>query len=140
MSKLRADITWKHHINSHSVITPVSIIDNIEEDNYISDCEDENIDKNEVENSDDNDEKNENNEKNNENEEKENNNLEKEFNDYLQGWAEMLKEETERFEDEEYEAEDILETTNNIIHPAVNSNAKWKLELLFKDLKFPFND
>ena len=33
---------------------------------------------------------------------------------------------------------DIFETTNNIIYPAVDSNAKWELELLFKDLKFPF--
>lgn len=45
MSKLRADITWNHHINSRSLtVTPISIInDNIEEDDsYMSDHEDEN--------------------------------------------------------------------------------------------------
>ena len=34
MSKLRADITWKHRINSDSpILTPLSIITNIEEKN-----------------------------------------------------------------------------------------------------------
>ena len=45
MSRLRADITWKHRININSSIpTPFSIINDIEESNYI------NIEKNVEEN------------------------------------------------------------------------------------------
>ena len=37
MSRLRADITWKHRININSSIpTPFSIINDIEESNYIN--------------------------------------------------------------------------------------------------------
>ena len=28
--------------------------------------------------------------------------------------------------------------TDDIIHSAINSDVKWKLESLFKDLEFPF--
>lgn len=134
MSKLRADITWKHRINFNSSIqTPFSIVNDVEESNYM------NIEKN-VENIE------ENSEENLESEEEEETDIieiEKEFGNYLQGWAEMLEEETSKFQNEEYEIDemdesDIFAVTNNIIHPAIDSDAKWKLESLFKDLKFPF--
>ena len=133
MSKLRADITWKHRINSNSSIqTPFSIVNDIEESNYI------NIEKN-VENIEENSEEED---LESEEEEEEDNTfeLEKEFNNYLQGWTEMLEEETSKFQNEEYEINEIDESdiTNNIIHPAIDPNAKWKLESLFKDLEFPF--
>jgi len=42
----------------------------------------------------------------------------------------MLEEETSKFENEEYEnVSDV--TTNDIIHPAIDPDAKWKLELTF---------
>ena len=53
MSKLRADITWKHRINFNSSIpTPFSIINDIEESNYINieeNLEEENIESEEEE-------------------------------------------------------------------------------------------
>ena len=78
MSKLRADITWKHRINSNSSIqTPFSIVNDIEESNYI------NIEKN-VENIEENSEEED---LESEEEEEEDNTfeLEKKFNNYLQG-------------------------------------------------------
>ena len=37
MSKLRADITWKYRVNCNSFIsTPINIINDIEENNYIN--------------------------------------------------------------------------------------------------------
>ena len=77
MSKLRADITWNHCVNSNSSITtPFNIITDVED--QINDPN-ENSDKNPNENPE------------NEEEEKEDNdddnltNLEKEFGNYLQG-------------------------------------------------------
>lgn len=138
MSKLRADITWKHRINFNSSIqTPFSIINDIEENNYMN--IEKNVEKN-VENIEENSE--ENLESEDEEDEEETNipELEKEFGNYLQGWVEMLEEETSKFQNEEYEIDEIDEsvTTDNIIHPAIDPDAKWKLESLFKDLKFPF--
>ena len=76
-----------------------------------------------------------------ENEVEENDNVinsEEEFDNYLQGWAEILEQETLKFQDEnDNEMEEFVET-NNIIHPAIDPDAKWKLESLFKDLEFPF--
>ena len=46
----------------------------------------------------------------------------------------MLEEETYEFE----ENETVLTTVNDILHPAIDSNAKWNLESLFKELEFPF--
>src|SRR6185437_894239 len=113
MSRLRADITWKYRININSSIpTPFSIINDIEESNYL------NIEKNVEENVENIEE-----------------NLEEENGNYLQGWAEMLEEETSKFENEEYEINemDVSDvTTNDIIHPAIDPDAKWKLESLFK--------
>ena len=124
MSKLRADITWKHRINSNlPVSTPIKIINDIEEE------DNENDDNIEIE---------ENIEKNLEEEEEDENlaDLEEELGDYLQGWSEMLEEETYEFEENENEIVHI--EINNILHPAIDSNAKWKLDSLFKKLQFPF--
>ena len=128
MSKLRAAITWKHHINSNlPVPTPIKIINDIEEE------DNENDDNIEIE---------ENIEKNLEEEEEDENlaDLEEELGDYLQGWSEMLEEENVRFQNDDYEIDELdLDTnTTEIIHPAIDSDAKWKLESLFKDLEFPF--
>ncbi|RIB04754.1 hypothetical protein C2G38_2283078 [Gigaspora rosea] len=59
-----------------------------------------------------------------------------EFGEYLQEWVEML--------DEEEEA-DIIEDQgdyielDDIIHPAIDENAKWKLSGLFCSLELPFH-
>ena len=52
----------------------------------------------------------------------------------------MLEEENVRFQNDDYEIDELdLDTnTTEIIHPAIDPDAKWKLELLFKDLEFPF--
>lgn len=120
MSKLRADITWKHRMNSNSpIITPLSIITNIEGKNN-----NENEGEGFV------------NEEEKEEEEEEEENSENEFNKYLQGWSEMLEEETYEFEENENEIMQI--TVNDILHPAIDKNAKWELNLLFKELNFLF--
>ena len=51
--------------------------------------------------------------------------------------AEMLEEETLKFQNEEFETNNELDA-DNITHPAINSDAKWQLESLFKKLEFPF--
>ncbi|HXS59824.1 MAG TPA: hypothetical protein VN703_03320, partial [Candidatus Sulfopaludibacter sp.] len=55
-------------------------------------------------------------------------NIENEFGEYLQGWSDMLNEEELANGDD-----DSDDTVNNIIHPAVDINAKWMLETLFKN-------
>jgi hypothetical protein len=130
MSKLRADITWKHRINSNlPVPTPIRIVNDIE-DNDDDDKNDDNI---EIE---------ENVEENLEEEDEDENlaDLEEELGDYLQGWSEMLEEENARSQNDDYEIDelDLYTNTMEIIHPAIDSNAKWKLESLFKNLDFPF--
>ena len=65
--------------------------------------------------------------------------LENEFGNYLQGWAEMLEEETLKFQNEEDEINEVNEiTVSDITHPAVDPNAKWDLNSLFKELELPF--
>src|SRR5437763_15323816 len=129
MSKLRADITWKHRVNSNSPIsTPINIITDIED--QIND--EENLDENPNENPEENPE--------DEEEEEDLANLEKEFGNYLQGWAEMLEEETLRFQnDEDNEFDELNEIiVNDITHPAIDPNAKWNLDSLFKELELSF--
>jgi len=133
MSKLIADITWKHRNNFNSFVTPITIINDVnnskknEEINLeIQENLEENLEnENETE----------------ENEVEENDNVinsEEKFDNYLQGWAEMLEQETLRFQDEnDNEMEEFVET-NNIIHPAIDSDAKWNLNSIFKELEFPF--
>jgi len=48
----------------------------------------------------------------------------------------MLEEETYEFEDNEDEIAPI--TVDDILHPAIDSNAKWKLGSLFKKLELLF--
>lgn len=130
MSKLRADITWNHRVNSNSpILTPLNIIPDIE--NQIND--DENLDENPDENPNENPENQE--EDQEEDEEEDLANLEKEFGNYLQGWTEMLEEETFRFQnDEDNEIDEITDIT----HPAIDPNAKWNLDSLFKKLELSF--
>jgi hypothetical protein len=130
MSKLRADITWKHRIHSDSsvLISPFNIItdkenqmnDDIENPENVEDIEDSIL-------------------KESDEEEADSDNLEKEFGDYLQGWAEMLDEETLKFQNEENEIDELDEISiNDTIHPAIDPNAKWNLESLFNNLELPF--
>ena len=137
MSKLRADITWKHHVNSNiNISLPLKILEDINEDNIEENLNDYNEAEKNAEN-----EKNLNNEEKEDDEEDEEEeedltNLEGELGNYLQGWAEMLKEESLKFQNEEFETNEL--NVDSITHPAINSNAKWKLESLFKELEFPF--
>ena len=134
MSKLRADITWNHHVNSNSPTpTPLNIITDIED--QINENPNENPNEYPDENP-------ENEEELDDGEGDDSANLEKEFGNYLQGWAEMLEEETLKFQNEDNEIDEIDElveiTVNDIIHPAIDPNAKWNLDSLFKELESPF--
>lgn len=119
MSKLRADITYSHRLNSN-VTSDFTISDtNINTtDNLIEKGNDEiPVEKNNEilieEDSDDEDDQ---------------INIENEFGEYLQGWTDMLKEEELANDDD-----DSDDTVDNITHPAVDINAKWMLETLFKN-------
>jgi len=137
MSKLRADITWKHRVNSNiNISLPLKILEDINEDNIEENLNDYNETEKNAEN-----EKNLNNEEKEDDEEDEEEeedltNLEGELGNYLQGWAEMLEEESLKFQNEEFETNEL--NVDSITHPAINSNAKWQLESLFKELEFPF--
>ena len=137
MSKLRADITWKHCVNSNiNISLPLKILEDINEDNIEENLNDYNETEKNAEN-----EKNLNNEEKEDDEEDEEEeedltNLEGELGNYLQGWAEMLEEESLKFQNEEFETNEL--NVDSITHPAINSNAKWQLESLFKELEFPF--
>ena len=62
--------------------------------------------------------------------------LENEFNEYLQNWATMLEDERISIFDENINENN---TIDNVIHPAVDLNTKWKLATLFKnELNLPF--
>jgi len=132
MSKLRADITWKHRVNSNiNISLPLKILEDINEDNIEENLNDYNEAEKNVEN-----ENNEEKEDDEEDEEEDLTNLEGELGNYLQGWAEMLEEESLKFQNEEFETNEL--NVDSITHPAINSNAKWQLESLFKELEFPF--
>ena len=64
------------------------------------------------------------------------NNLEEEFGKYLKGWAKMLEDEI--FSDFDNNDDDEIVSINDIIHPAIDPDAKWDLESLFKELEMPF--
>src|SRR3990170_8526307 len=133
MSKLRADITWNRRVNSNSSISnPINIITDIEKDQM---NDDENFKKN-IENIEDfilNKEL-------DIDDESDSIGLENEFNNYLHGWTEMLEEENFRFQNEDNEIDDFEmdDLIDDIIHPAIDPNAKWNLESLFKDLELHF--
>ena len=68
--------------------------------------------------------------------------LENEFGEYLQDWIEMLEEEknAEFDEDSDQNGEDSNTVdVQDVSHPAIDANAKWALETLFKDnINSPF--
>ena len=121
MSKLRADITYSHHLNSNitsdfTILETNSILD-ANRKNNIADTDTLMIEDNEIiieEDSDD---------------ETDQINIEDEFGEYLQGWTDMLKE--EELANNEDDSED--NAVDSITHPAVDTNAKWTLGTLFKN-------
>ncbi len=144
MSKLRADITYFHRLKSNDTseftmsdidINELFINQNRENNNTTDDINTSTRKNNEIdEESDD---------------EIDQTDTENEFNNYLQGWEDMLKEE----ELADYEEDDIdfnnsnnsnnldknSNIVDNIVHPAIDTNAKWALTTLFKNnLKLPF--
>ena len=146
MSKLRADITYSHHLKSNDTseftISDIDInelfINQNRENNNTTDDDNTSIRKNNEipieEESDD---------------EIDQTNTENEFNNYLQGWEDMLKEEEEAdYEEDNTDSNDFDNSNNfgnnsnivdNIVHPAIDTNAKWILVNLFKNnLKLPF--
>ena len=147
MSKLRADITYSHRLNSN-ITSEFNISDNINIDelftnkkNNGTDAANNSTEKNneilieeEEEEEDDDDNNNETDQI----------NIENEFGEYLQGWADMLKEEElanyeDDLNDEDNSSDDENIIVNNIIHPAIDTSAKWILETFLKDnLNLPF--
>ncbi len=68
-------------------------------------------------------------------------NLKEEFETYLQEQTNMLEEKKENFNNKEFEKFDEKNVSlklKNIIHSAINTNAKQKLTSLFKDLDLLF--
>ncbi|CAG8837098.1 9821_t:CDS:2, partial [Gigaspora margarita] len=56
---------------------------------------------------------------------------EEDFGEYLQGWAELLEEEQDN------EDRVNIEDLDDIVHPALDKDAKWQLENLFVTLELP---
>ncbi|RHZ77148.1 hypothetical protein Glove_185g69 [Diversispora epigaea] len=141
MNKLRADITYNHRRQEKTpIVTVQTIISELESLKYNETLQDNTIDNtinNTIDNTDLTD---------NENFEVIDSSQESEeeidedtnsgdFGNYLQEWISMLEDEKEAFIDLEENENEELE---NIIHPAINSNAKWELLSLFKELNSPF--
>jgi len=130
MSKLRADITYFHHLSISEIILDIdksfnnqvrnNNLDDLIEEDHEGLIKDNEILTEELDNKTD------------------ELNLENEFCEYLQGWADMLEEEyivNDKF-DNEFDKDNIID---DIEHPATDTNAKWKLITLFKnDLKLSF--
>ena len=131
MSKLRADITQNNRSKSSSSPTPL----NNEIDNYKNDIDNNNENMKEAENVKNVFSKEELEEDDLVNLE-DSNNLEEEFGKYLEGQAEMLEDEI--FSDFDNNDDDEIVSVNDIIHSAIDPDAKWDLELLFKELKMSF--
>ncbi|RHZ86903.1 hypothetical protein Glove_42g65 [Diversispora epigaea] len=141
MSKLRADITYNHRRQEKTpIVTVQTIISELESLKYNETLQDNTID-NTINNTIDNIDLTD-----NENFEVIDSSQESEeeidedtnsgdFGNYLQEWISMLEDEKEAFIDLEENENEELE---NIIHPAINSNAKWELLSLFKELNSPF--
>ena len=137
MSKLRADITYSHRLQSNiSLPTVQTIISEVEsfKHNKITQEETENENTNSSDNS-----------QIIENELNEETEVfvdsEEDFGNYLQGWADMLEEEKKGFDNENFEEiseNDVFLELENITHPAIDINAKWELASLFKELDLPF--
>src|SRR4051794_19320451 len=132
MSKLRAEITYSHRLNSNEPINLDTneslfnqdrendtgvLINTLEENEEIFEIP---IEETEEDLDDENNQL----------------NLENEFDEYLQDWINMLNEE-EFANSDNFDESDII--NNNNIHPANDTNAKWKLTTLFKNnLELPF--
>src|SRR5215475_4744679 len=116
MSKLRAEITYSHRLNSNTNFENTlnineSFISQNREDNVITPMEgNQEIPIIPIEDESDND--------------IDQPNLENEFSEYLQDWADMLKEEELAFDENEFEDNT---TIDDITHPANDNDAKWEL-------------
>jgi len=126
MSKLRADITYSHCLNSNitsnfTILETNSILDANRKNNIANtDTDTLMVEDNEIITEEDSDD------------ETDQINIGDEFGEYLQGWTDMLKEEELANYDDD--SDDILNSTiDDIIHPAVDTNAKWVLSTLFKN-------
>ncbi len=133
MSKLRADITYNYRLHNDSLSTELTIdINNTKQDsdnlNNLENIND--LDNNLVLEEEDPDFE-------ESDKEADGSQLENEFAKYFQDWVKMLEEEENaKFNDFD---ENDNSTLENITHPAVNVNAKWALENLFKDnINLPF--
>lgn len=145
MSKLRADITYSHRLKSNDTseftISDIDInelfINQNRENNNTADDDNTSIGKNnEIPTEEESDD------------EIDQTDTENEFNNYLQGWEDMLKEEEADYEEDDADSDDSDNSNNlgnnsnivdNIVHPAIDTNAKWILVNLFKNnLKLPF--
>ncbi len=131
MSKLRADIIWNNRSKSDSPSIPL----NNEIDNHKNDIDNNNKNMKEAENVENvflKEELEEDDLVNLEN----SNNLKEKFGKYLEGWAEMLEDEI--FSDFDNNDDDEIVSINDIIHPAIDPDAKWDLGSLFKELEMSF--
>ncbi|CAB4394015.1 unnamed protein product [Rhizophagus irregularis] len=131
MSKLRADITYSHHLhNNPTSIEPTLDIDDTNKT-------DVNQNPSSLENSKDNDPVGileDSSEPIGEDSDEETTELplENDFGEYLQGWAEMLEEEENVGFDEESSEENNI-SLDDVTHPANDTNAKWPLAILFNN-------
>ena len=129
MSKLRADITYSHHLNTNTRFENTLNINEL----LINKNKEDNVTNTSMPKENDHEDLME--------EELDDNtnqlNLENEFSEYLQDWVDMLKEEELAINDEnEFDEDHIID---DITHPAIDDNAKWELITLFKnDLELPF--
>ena len=127
MSKLRAEITYSHRLNSDTNLENTfninineSLINQNRENNVTIPMEDNQEIPMEEELDNDINQP----------------NLENEFSEYLQDWVDMLKEEELALDENEFENNTIVD---DVTHPAHDNDAKWELITLFKDnLKLPF--
>ena len=129
MSKLRADITYSHHLNTNTRFENTLNINEL----LINKNKEDNVTNTSMPKENDHEDLME--------EELDDNtnqlNLENEFSEYLQDWVDMLKEEELAINDEnEFDEDHII---NDITYPAIDDNAKCELIILFKnDLELPF--
>ena len=143
MSKLRAAITWDHRRKlDASELFPPSFLRNAEEQTNIDG--EENQENQENEESGEIEEEPEEsvdltlNEDHDDDELPDVSSLEADFGQFLDVWVVILVEETDEFTDTEEENGEMLSSEiEDIIHPAVDSNAKWDLNTLFNELQLP---
>ena len=141
MSKLRAAITWEHLQKSNSVelFPPSFLEENIEDQINVEHKEFEEFDEEfcEVESESEEFEELISN-KDFDNKLPDSNSLETEFNQFLDVWVEISVRETEESTDIDEEDDEMISSAiEDIVHPAVDSNAKWNLNLLFNELQLP---